>query len=229
MRSIILLLFVATLSAFTWSKKPIEPEIKPIPYPPIVAETPPVDPTPVEEPKTRMALYWENTTEAHPERAPWSDELVGILTKDFVVYDAALDWNEICPKFDTLDQDAKIKAMAEFWVAVAYHESAFKPGQESVDVGNKSNKDTWSVGLYQMSATDNAAKAEGVNYQGLKDPVKNIRVAMNQFKRQVMITGKVLLDKSSPNRYWAVILKRGKYQKIDNIKTRVLKQVPVCK
>lgn len=196
--------------------------------PPAPIESPKELPPVVIEPDERMALYWENTTEPHPERAPWSDALIGTLKKDFTHFSSAYDWKDICRGFTSLTDAQKLKAMGEFWVAVAYYESSFKPGQESVDVGTKGDKGSWSVGLYQMSANDNAAKAEGVDYLGLKDPVKNIKVAMNQFHRQIKNTNLVLLHKTNKYRYWAVILKDGKYEKIDEIKARVKKQAPFC-
>ena len=186
-------------------------------------------PNPTETLPERIALYWENTTEPHPERIPWSDELISLLSKDFDLYDKASDFKEICPKYNSLGKNLKLKSLGEFMVGLAYYESSFKPTQESVDVGTKYDKGSWSVGLYQMSANDNSAKFVGASYEDLKKPIPNIRVAMEQMKRQMKNRNKFLLDKSDSMRYWAIILKNGKYQKIKEIAARVQKQVPACK
>ena len=87
-----------------------------------------------DDPTQRISLYWENTTEPHPERASWSDTLVEILSKNYDTMIKANDATRICPKFNSFSKEMKIKTLAEFWVAVSYFESSFNPKSESVDV-----------------------------------------------------------------------------------------------
>lgn len=178
---------------------------------------------------SRINLSWENTTNPHPERAPWSDLLIGVLRANLSTYEAAEDITAICPHFNSLATEAKLKALGELFVATAYHESRFNPLSSSVDVGSQADKGSWSVGLYQMSANDSACKAYKASFESLKDPLVNIKCATEQMRRQIAKTGKVLLPNSSPQRYWAVLLEGNKYSKIPDIKARVLTNSPACK
>lgn len=176
----------------------------------------------------RISLYWENTTEPHPERKPWSEHLVSILESDIALYSSAKDIRDVCPGWDGLGQGQKIKALGEFWVAMAYYESGFNPKANSVDVGTSGDKGSWSVGLYQMSANDGAAKKYNATFESLKDPLINISVATEQMRRQLKNTNEIFLPNSSKYRYWAVALKNNKFNKIPEIKMRVLKHAPGC-
>lgn len=191
---------------------------------------PPIVETPVEVvQKARIPLYWENTTAPHPERKPWSDLLVSTLRQDLALYSSAQDVTEVCPKYKSLSEDLKVKGLAEFWVAIAYHESSFNPTSNSVDVGSPNDLESYSVGLYQMSGNDSSANKYGAKFTTLKDPLVNITVAMEQMRRQLYKEQLLLLPNSSPMRYWAVILKGNKYNQIPDIKARVLKYAPSCK
>jgi hypothetical protein len=177
----------------------------------------------------RIPLYWTNTTEPHPERKPWTDAVYNNIDKYFQIYDFAADTTSFCPKYKSLSVDLKKKAIGELFVALAFYESGFNPKSESVDVGTKKDKGSWSVGLYQMSGNDGAAKALKVDYLGLKDPVKNINVALYQLNTQIKNTGLFILPNTSKYRYWAVLLSGNRYSKIPEIKARVLKYAPACK
>ena len=179
--------------------------------------------------KPRISLYWENTTEKHDERKPWSDAISINIDKYFANYDIAKDTTRFCPKYKSLTKDQKKKAIGEFFVALSYYESGFNPKSESVDVGSKNDKGSWSVGLYQMSGNDGAAKALGVDYLGLKDPIKNINVAMYQMNTQIKNTGLFILPNSSKYRYWAIILEGNKYNKVSDVIARVQKHAAFCK
>lgn len=184
----------------------------------------------VVKPAERIALYWENTSSPHPERKPWSDELTAEVRKNLPTFSKAKDIKEICPKFDSLNEDQKVKGISEFFVALAYFESSFNPKSNSVDVGNKTNKCSWSIGLFQLSCTDSAAKAVGATtFESLQDPIMNIRAVSETFKRQINNCGEFILPNTSKCRYFATILEGNKYSKIPEIKARVLKYAPSCK
>lgn len=197
------------------------------PAAPVVIEEPSI-PAPIETPvqaDSRVALSWENTTEPHPERMPWSNEWIKLIKKDLAIYKQAKDWKIFCPKFELLDDNGKIKAIGELWVAMALYESGFKPSTNSVDVGNKKNKDTWSVGLYQMSVVDTANKDFKYSFAQLQQPIPNIHVAHTEMIRQIVRRGLLVV----PNKpYWAVMY-RGKFDKVDSIAARVKKHASNCK
>lgn len=173
------------------------------------------------------SLYWENTTEPHPERKPWSQLLVNEIEQSFGIFNSAKDLTVICPKYLSLGYSQRVKALAEFWVATAYYESGFNPLLNSVDVGKKGNLDTYSVGLYQVSVVD-AGNIYKYTFKELQNPLNNIRVTMEIARRQIKNGGAFMLDNSSKHRYWAVLLKGNKYSKIPQILERVKKQAPSC-
>ena len=193
---------------------------------PVEVQEPVTTPTPV-QPEERIALYWENTTEPHPERAVWSDVLIAGLKEYKTTFDIAA--HEFCPKYATLNNAQQLKALGEFSVALAYYESGFNPKSNSVDVGTKGDKGSWSVGLYQLSANDNSAKKFGMTFEKLQEPTLNIMVYIEQMQKQVKLRKKFFLDNSDSMRYWAVALYNNRYSKIPEIKTRVLKHAPFCK
>lgn len=178
---------------------------------------------------SRIALYWENTTEPHPERKPWSDKLTGIIEKDLKQYNEAKDITRICAKYKSLKDTQKIKAIGEFYVGLAYYESSFNPKSFSVDVGTKNDLGSYSVGLFQVSANDSAAKVYKATFENLKTPLMNIDVATEIFRRQLKNTGLLILPNSSKNRYFATILDGNKYTKTPEIIARVNKHAPFCK
>lgn len=196
---------------------------KPQPTIPVIKATPTPAPT-----QPYYSLYWEKTTEAHPERAPWTELLSGLIFDKLGEYNLAADIEALCPKYFSLNNVEKVKAIGEFWVGLAYYESGFKPTSSAVDVGQASNRNTYSDGLYQMSGTDDSAKEFGCDYKCLQDPLMNIKVAHHQMMKQLSREGKIMLANSSKNRYWATILVGNKYSVIPQIKARILKYASFC-
>lgn len=183
-------------------------------------------PQPAEVSLPRIELAWEKN---HPERAAWSDAMRDIIYKDFAVFSAAKDLYTICPNIESLSHPVQVQAIAEFFVAIAYHESGYNPKSASVDVGTKRDLGSWSVGLFQMSGNDRSAKKFGYDFEKLKEPIPNIEVAMEQFRKQIISTGLYILPNSNPHRYWATILTGNRYSQLPDILSRVKKLVPGCK
>lgn len=185
---------------------------------------------PATQPAARIALYWENTTAPHPERKPWSDAVIGLFKKDLDTFKKASDISTFCPKFQSLGESDQLKALGEFWVAVSYFESGFNPASASVDVGTKENKDTWSVGLYQMSVVDqkNYKLPFGYKYDDLLKPIPNITLALAVLKAQVEKRGVLAIPAPNPGLYWAVLRPGGKYDHSAEIAGRVKKYAPKC-
>jgi hypothetical protein len=154
--------------------------------------------------------------------------LTDLIAKDFAVFDAAKDVKGFCPNYASLSKEQKIAAIAEFWVAVAYRESGYNPKSMSVDVGTKSDKDSWSVGLYQMSGNDSAAKKFSCNWECLQDPQMNIKVSMEQLRKQVAGTGLFMVPNDSKYRYWSTTTVGNKYSKISELKASVHKYASFC-
>lgn len=184
----------------------------------------------VPESSARISLSWENTTAPHPERAPWSDLVVSTFKTDLSVFSAAVDVEKFCPKFKSLSAQDRLRALGELWVGVAYYESGFKPTSASVDVGKPELKDTWSVGLYQMSVVDqkNYGLTFGYKYDDLLTPLPNIKLALAILKRQIEKRKYFAIPAPNPGLYWAVLRPGGKYDKSDLIIARVKKYAPNC-
>jgi len=185
---------------------------------------------PVEEAPKPISLSWENTTAPHPERKPWSEYLIGKISEKKAVLDTAKDIGIFCPNYGNLDQNLQMKAWGELWVAVAYYESGYNPKTSSVDVGKPGDKDTYSVGLYQMSVVDqkNYKIPLGYKLDDLLTAKPNIHLAIEIFALQIAKRGKVFIPKGEPGLYWAVIHPGGKYDKTKEIIARTKKHVPEC-
>lgn len=169
-----------------------------------------------------MPLSWD-------ERAPWSEKWTGLISKNLQTYEQARDLDRICPNFKLLSNDDKTKVIAEFFVALAYYESGFKPTAQSVDVGRPGDKDSWSVGLYQLSVRDSVNRnGPQYNFDQLTLPLPNIELAHLQMLSQIKKCGKFILPNSSKCRYWAVILDDNTYSKIDKILARLWQKAPFC-
>lgn len=182
---------------------------------------PPVSKDPTNPPK-ETKLSWNK---------PWDETLLSEIRKSLGVFSGANDIEEICPKFKALPKEKQVHAIAEFFVALAYYESGWKPKSASVDVGKKENRDTWSIGLYQVSVVDQQwVKADRkYSYDELLTAEPNIKLAMAIMKRQIEKTGEIILPNSSKYRYWSVLLESNRYSKIAEIKQRVAQNTECSK
>lgn len=177
-------------------------------------------------PTERIVLSWESTNAPHPERKPWSDKMTDLVEKNIETFDLAKDITLFCPKYAGLTKRQKINGVSEFLVAMTYFESSYNPESKSVDVGTADNKDTWSVGLFQLSVVDqpNYKLNFGYKFDDLMKAEPNITLAIAIMTRQINKRGLIVVP-SSP--YWAVIY-RGKYDKIDSIIERLKTRAPFC-
>lgn len=198
----------------------------------------------------QISLYWENTTEPHPERKPWTEALIRELSLNKQALEKATDVKAICPKYFTLSSEKQLKALGELFVATTYHESAFKPsvlyrecnktkcqyssgcqyhgeygycmkGGHKLDGGI-----VISRGLMQLSLE--SAKGYGCQVSTpdeLHNPEKNLTCGVKIMVKQVDRTGLFLASSN----YWAVLKPTSSWNKIEDIKKRVLKYAPDCK
>lgn len=185
-------------------------------------------PTLPSQPLPSLSLSWES---GHPERKAWSDAVLKRLAADWSVFDAASDMKDVCAGYAALTKPQKLKTWGELFVAIAYYESSWNPKSASVDVGSKDKRDTWSIGLYQVSVVDQPWAGGGTKYtyDELLTPEPNIHLATVLMKRQIKNTGLIFLPNSSKFRYWAVILVGNQYSKIDKIRERIAKNTGWCK
>mgnify|MGYP000588394299 CR=1 FL=1 len=193
----------------------------------------------------RMSLSWESTTEKHPERASWSDYIVNHMNENLSVYSKASDVEKFCPKFKTLTDIQKTKALSEIVVGMTFYESGYNPLSRMVEttmgVDPVTGMQVASEGLLQLSYQDVANyKNKGVtclfdykkdkklelNKRSILDPILNLQCGLGILKHQIIKYGAFTMEK---NVYWAVIKIKGKYSKIDKIADRVIKNTGFCK
>jgi Transglycosylase SLT domain len=163
-------------------------------------------------PAARVALDWEA---GHPERAAWSDALLADLNAHYDSLVQAADAVRLHPQWPTLSRAQRLVVLAELFVWTAYYESNWNPSDFSLDVGNRSDRDTWSVGLLQLSVVDQANHdiPLGYSFADLQDSIKNIRLGVAILARQIDRHGKILIPAGESGVYWSTLHPGGKYDK----------------
>lgn len=119
-------------------------------------------PTPTSTPPSSevsyLSLYWENTTAPHPERKPWSQQVSRYVDENMETIGAAKDLTYFCPKYQTLDRQKKIKAVAELIASVIYFESSYNPvswmTETTMGIDPVTGKQVKSQSLMQLSYQD---------------------------------------------------------------------------
>lgn len=154
----------------------------------------------------------------------WSEILGRVLFNNIEAFDKASDIQNIRKDWAALSSEQKIQVLQAFFKALAYYESGYDPLCESVDVGNKYDKETWSVGLLQLSGVDksNLGLSVGFNYDGLKNPVNNLVQGVAIMVNQIEKRGKIIIPKSekgNPGVYWATLNPGNIYDKTKFILT----------
>lgn len=180
----------------------------PIPEKPVFTPPPEVPAVP----GIKAKLSWEKN---HPERQEWSLKVFNFFFRPQILETIAkaTDITAIRPDYHSLSSEQKATVLSELISAMSYYESGWNPKSESVDVGTKGDKNTWSVGLMQMSQTDqkNYGFDMGYTYEDLKTPWPNLHLALKILVRQVERRGKIMIPKGEPGLYWAVLHPGGKY------------------
>lgn len=185
--------------------------------------------TAAQEPFTAEPLNWEMT--GKPERLEWSKYLLKTIKEDYWTQFSKLkDGTRFCSNYDSMSQDQKINVIANVIASASYYESGWNPKSSSVDVGKKENRDTYSVGLMQVSVVDQKWSGGGLTYKydDLLKPIPNLHLTLQILSRQVDRRGLIILQNSDTMRYWAVMLEGNQYSKIPEIVSRV-KKLSFCK
>jgi hypothetical protein len=154
------------------------------------------------------------------------EEMKRLLEPKISILETASDVSELHVHFDSLPMDEKIRLFILLFKWMAYYESAWNPNSQSVDVGEKSDRDTWSIGLLQLSVVDqkNLGIPMGYNFDDLLLPVPNLKLGIEIMCNQVKKRGKIFIPKwehGNPALYWATICPGGKYDQSEAILKRV--------
>lgn len=163
------------------------------------------------------------------EWTEWLNKTLAPNLEYFCFFHSAQDIKKLHPNFELLSYVQKRDLFVAFIKELCLYESGWNPKSESVDVGVKTDKNTWSVGLMQISVIDqsNLGIRLGYTYEDLKDPIKNLHLGLMILLNQIKKRGKIFIpkgEKGNPGVYWAVIHPGGKYDKTEAIlaKTRVI-------
>lgn len=156
----------------------------------------------------------------------WSEIIRRNVYPKLATFDAASDITTLRPDWKLLTDEQKCEVLVQFFKSLAFYESGYNPISESVDVGTKNNKETWSVGLLQLSGVDkeNLNLPIGFDYEGLKDPENNLIQGIATMVNQIRKRGKIFItkgEKGNPSAYWSVLIVSGRYSQIKNILSEV--------
>lgn len=154
-------------------------------------------------PNPYSRLSWELDA---PERQPWSHSLQYYIEKNLDTLSSAKDILYFCPRFLDMTKVEKIRALSELMVADAYYESSWNPKVAVVDVGTRKDKNTWSVGLWQMSVVDqrNYRLDYGFSFKDLKNPHNNAKLAITILSTLVKKHG-YIARKPGGGSYWSTL------------------------
>lgn len=161
--------------------------------------------------KPLMPLSWEK---GRSDREAWSVHLYSLVYSNLDVFDQALDRTKLYATWDNLGKTEKTSLICEFISQICYYECGWNPASSSQDVGT-SNKDTWSVGLLQLSVVDQAnyGLQMGYNFEDLKDPYKNMNLGIAILIKQIQKRKKIFIPVGESGLYWATIHPGGMYDK----------------
>lgn len=172
------------------------------------------------------SLFSKNTQSVPKESAKWdpywSEVLGRLIYSNLSAFNKAADIENIRKDWFFLTDEQKVQVMQAFFKSLAYYESSYDPKCESVDVGNKYDKETWSVGLLQLSGVDksNLGLSVGFNYEGLKDPINNLTQGVAIMVNQINKRGKIIIprsEKGNPGVYFATLNPGNRYDKSEQI------------
>lgn len=178
------------------------------------------------QPNQRIELSWETGSPPHPERAAWSDALIHAIQLQFPVLDKAKDITQFCPGYEGLSLINKERTWGELMVADAYFESSFIPTAGSVDAGVQTDRDTWSIGLWQVSVDDQVwiFGETKYSYDDLLTPGPNAELAVAEIAYEIKKTGLIVVH----GKPIFSTLFHGKDDKTDEISSRVRENNEGC-
>ncbi len=138
------------------------------------------------------------------------------------VFNSATDIEKLTPNWSKHSTENKAKIIAEFYKWISFYESGWNPRLQGVDVGKKEDKNTWSIGLMQMSVIDQTSYRTSTKYtyDDLLSGIHNLHLSLLVMQRMIVNKGKIFRAVGESG-YWAVIIEGGKFQKISQIINKV--------
>ena len=161
--------------------------------------------------KPQLALEWI-----------WADSFKKLLEPRIELLNQAIDVSQLHPKYKSLTREQQLVVWGEFFKWLSYYESGWNPKSASVDVGSKFDRNTWSIGLLQMSVVDqkNLGLYLDFDYDSLLMPLPNLTLGLAVMVNQIQKRKKIFIPKSekgNPSVYWATLNPGNQYDKSDLI------------
>lgn len=152
----------------------------------------------------------------------WSEPLKAAIKDKLDVLSSASDILTLRADYGYLTADQQVLVWHEFFKVLAYHESGCNPKSQAVDVGVKSNPDTWSIGLLQLSVVDQAnyGLRFGYKFDDLLQPVTNLQFGVVILANQIKKRGKIFIpnhETGDPKAYFATLRPGNRYSKVEKI------------
>lgn len=166
-----------------------------VPSKEIVEMKPQISPIITPQVPQLIKLSWESPK--FMDRVNWSKELLNSINDNFSSLDKARDIKRFCPTYSKLDKQHKMQAWAELFVSLSEFESSWNPSDSEVDVGEVGNKNSYSVGLFQISQTDIKnynIKNLNYTYEDLLRPEPNIKLALALMAHQIDKHGLIIVE-----------------------------------
>ena len=155
-------------------------------------------------------------------KSEWDFPLKSAIESNLKSLSGASDILKLRGDYNTLNDEQKCTVWFEFFKTLAYYESSYNPDSQNVDVGKANNRDTWSIGLLQVSVIDqvNYGLHFGFNFADLLVPENNLKFGVAVLANQVKKRGKIFIpndEKGNPKAYFATLRPGNKYSKVDQI------------
>lgn len=179
-------------------------------------------------------LSWEKN---HPERSEWSAYTLHVIDSLFDnSFSLCEDITQFRPDYSTLTREQKINTWGELISAMCKFESGWKLNSwmlEAMGTDPITQRQVRSEGLLQLSYQDKLSYPglpckfdwnvdKDLNDSDLNKTIfnaeYNLEFGINILAKQIRDHKRIMLTK---NVYWAVIKKRGKYNKINQITAMV--------
>lgn len=176
---------------------------QPAPEPP-----PKIEPTPATTEIKRIPLPFESKVAGSVK---WSEHLRSLFRASKIPDLFLADGDEWHRGYNQMPREMKVELWAHLFGITMKYECDYNPRDYSVDVGTPDDKETWSVGLMQMSVCDqpNYGFKLGYSFEDLQDPYKNtilaVRVAEKLVAQDGLIDGKIDGKWKGLSRYWGTI------------------------
>lgn len=115
-----------------------------------------------------------------PGSKVWADHLRAKIRASKIPDVSLIDAEFFTENYPRLIREQRVEFWAHLLGITMKYECSYNPKSYSVDVGSPTDRDTWSVGLLQMSVCDqwNYGFNFGYKFADLQDPIKNINLAI---------------------------------------------------